>query len=227
PVSGVAVTGYMGELAGTTVSICSDTGTRILFGFGCIPAFAGLLKPLGGSRCWNLGRPSAPASAWVCCPSSIHNYNFVVKSLQDFTDWRRKIPRKNCRDGRDRILGNMEEQGKFFETKELEKMWPAMDFDQWRASGVKASRTQGKGDRYISDLNWFIGDWLLAGKEQVSKKRGGKKWGSMKEVRELAVLLWPKPWATLKNYMGIAKEFPKKSRRRDNLYWSHHAEVRK
>jgi len=47
-VNGVADRTYTDELAVTTDSICGGTGARILFGFGCIPAFAGFAKPLGG-----------------------------------------------------------------------------------------------------------------------------------------------------------------------------------
>jgi len=109
----------------------------------------------------------------------------------------------------------MEQQGTFFSTKELEKMF-VVAFDDWLDYGVRLKRTEGKGDWFKSQHSWAIGDWLLAGK---------KEWGIAK-TRPEAERIWKKPWSTLKNIMGTAKDFPK-SRRRDFLYFNHHYVLRK
>jgi hypothetical protein len=108
----------------------------------------------------------------------------------------------------------MGKQGIFYDIFDTtEEEW---DIDQWREHGVKLKRTEGKGDRFKSQYNWAIGDWLLAGK----KKRGVRK------TRVEAERILKQKWGTLKNIMGTAKDFPK-SRRRDFLYFSHHYLVRK
>jgi len=108
----------------------------------------------------------------------------------------------------------MEEQGKFFD---IETLWgKKLDLQHWRECGRQAILARVEGVREADKRQWYIGEWLLAGRKSLG----------VRKLRPEATKITGYPWGTLKNYMGMAKEFPK-SRRRDNLRYSHHYEVRK
>jgi hypothetical protein len=90
------------------------------------------------------------------------------------------------------------------------------DFEHWKEHG---RYLRMHGDSLIekkSDLQWAIGDWLLAAEVQRQLKK--------KKQRKLAVKIAGRPWGTLKNLMSISRRIPE-SRRRDDLSWTHHCLV--
>jgi hypothetical protein len=79
-----------------------------------------------------------------------------------------------------------------------------MDHPEWVAAGRRF--------REYGHINWWLGDWL---------RYGTARWGEKYVEASRITGLEPK---TLRNIVYVASAF-ELSRRRDNLTWSHHAEV--
>jgi hypothetical protein len=80
-----------------------------------------------------------------------------------------------------------------------------LDYDEWVAVGRDLQRV-GRA------WQWWIGDWVLYG-----EKRYGDKYAE-------AIELTGMEYQTLRNVVSVSRAV-ELSRRRDNLSWSHHAEV--
>lgn len=81
-----------------------------------------------------------------------------------------------------------------------------ISFEEWAAFGQKLNRLQ-------ESLQWIIGDWLNWGHSHYERNRYA-----------LAIESLPYQYQTLRNFAWVAGRF-ELSRRRDNLCFSHHAEV--
>tara|TARA_R110002124_G_scaffold160502_1_gene327759 strand:- start:12258 stop:12821 length:564 start_codon:yes stop_codon:yes gene_type:complete len=81
-----------------------------------------------------------------------------------------------------------------------------MSFEEWNDLGQKLASAEKL-------LNWWIGDWWIA---------GNHRYGERAAIVAQGVL--GKSLGTLKNLGSIARKF-EKSRRRDLLSFSHHAKV--
>jgi hypothetical protein len=80
-----------------------------------------------------------------------------------------------------------------------------MSFEQWEAAGQQLQR-MGRA------WQWWIGDWVRYGEQ-----RYGEKYAQAIELTGLE-------YGTLANIISVARRVDT-SRRRENLSWSHHAEV--
>lgn len=80
-----------------------------------------------------------------------------------------------------------------------------INYEEWERIGFDLFRIQGA-------WQWWVGDWI---------NYGEKKYG---ETHKAAIEVTGKTYGSVRNVASIANCF-ELSRRRDNLSWSHHAEV--
>jgi len=80
-----------------------------------------------------------------------------------------------------------------------------MPYDEWERTGYKLARM-------LSSSSWWLGDWLIYGKEHYSDRY------------ERAVEAAGLQYQTLRNYAWVAGRFPP-TRRRATLSFQHHAEL--
>ncbi len=82
---------------------------------------------------------------------------------------------------------------------------PLLPFDRWTEFGVKIAR-------YANGSPWWLGDWLVFGREKYGRRYKD------------AIAVTGLDYQTLRNYAVVARRFSM-SRRRDNVSFQHHAEV--
>jgi N6-adenosine-specific RNA methylase IME4 len=84
-----------------------------------------------------------------------------------------------------------------------------MSEEAWVIAGQQLRKAEG-------GVQWWYGDWWLAGKKQ--------KWWVYGEGTDFAKSIGV-DYKTIRNYASTCKAFEEKTRRRDNLSFSHHAEI--
>src|SRR5712671_3727984 len=85
----------------------------------------------------------------------------------------------------------------------------AFDLGLWKSYGKHLTKAKG-------NMLWDLGDWLLEGEHGLEGA----------ELKKHATKITGYSWGNLKNYMWVSRSIPK-SRRRDELTYSHHREVAK